>query len=65
MKKGDLNVFDAQKLKQFCRRIMWKLFFHKNWMQNLELQELVIDALDADMELVERVQRMESSKHMV
>lgn len=65
MKKGDLTVFDAQKLKQFCRRIMWRLLSHKNWMQNLELQELMMDALDADMELVERVQRMEAVKHMV
>lgn len=63
MKKGDLNVFDAQKLKQFCRRIMWKLLSHQNFMQNLEFQELMMGALEADIELVERIQRLEASKN--
>ena len=32
-------------------------------MQNLEFQELMMGALEADIELVERIQRLEASKN--
>lgn len=62
MKKGDLTVYDVQKLKQCCRRMIWKLLLREKWMQNLELQELMLETLEPDMELLERVHRMELSK---
>ena len=44
--KGDLTIYDVQKLKQCCRRVIWSLLPRRNWMQDLELQELVLDALE-------------------
>ncbi|MBS6396779.1 MAG: hypothetical protein KH452_06465 [Clostridiales bacterium] len=62
MKKGDLTAFDTQSLKQLCRRMVWKLLIREKWMQNLELQELILDALEADLEFLERVCRIEFQK---
>lgn len=58
--KGDLTAFDVQKLKQFCRQMAWKVLRHENWMQNLETQELVLDTLEADLDLLEHISRRES-----
>lgn len=62
MKKGDLTVYDAQKMKQCCRRMLWKLLSREKWMQDLELQELMLEVLEPDLELLERMHRMELSK---
>lgn len=61
-KKGDLNVFDVQRLKQMCRKMVWRLLAQERWMQNLELQELLLDAFEADLELLEKAYRLELQK---
>lgn len=55
--KGDITAFDAQKLKQLCRRMAWKVLGHESWMQDLEAQELILDTLEADLEFLERTCR--------
>lgn len=57
--KGELTIYDVQKLKQCCRHMIWSLLTRRNWMQDLELQELVLDALEPDMGLLERTHQME------
>ncbi len=59
MKKGDLTVFDVQKLKQCCRSMIFRILSGEGWMQDLELQELILDALDADIGLLEHMFRAE------
>lgn len=54
--KGDVNVYDAQRLKRICRQMAWRLLSRKSWMQNLEFQELLLDALDADLDMLQKVQ---------
>ncbi len=56
---GEITVFDAQRLKQLCRNMAWRLFSHKKWMQDVEMQGLFMEKLDADVELLDRVHRME------
>lgn len=62
MKKGDLTVFDVQRLKQCCRCMLWRILSVEKWMQNLELQELVLEALDADIGLLEHVCHREAER---
>lgn len=62
VRKGDLNVFDAQRLKQLCRRMAWKVLAQKRWMQNLELQELLLNALEVDLDLLEKAYKLELQK---
>lgn len=57
--RGDLTAFDAEKLKQCCRGMLWKLLAGEGWMQNLELQELMLYALDADIEYLEHMHQKE------
>ncbi len=59
LRKGDLTVFDVQRLKQFCRQMVWRMFAQESWMQDLELQELILDIFETDLDLLERVQRLE------
>lgn len=59
LKKGDLTVYDMQKMKQFCRQMIWKLFACEPWMQDLELQELLLKAFETDLDLLERIHRLE------
>lgn len=53
--KGDLKVFDVQKLKQLCKRVAWKLLAHEGWMKDLEMQSLFVEILDTDFDLLERM----------
>lgn len=55
MKKGDLTVFDVQRLKQCCRHMIFRLLSGEGWMQDLELQEIILDALETDIELLEHM----------
>lgn len=59
MKRGELNVYDAQKLKQLCGRMAWKLLTRVDWLQSMELQELLLEAFQADVDLLERVHQQE------
>ena len=59
MKKGDLSVYDVQKLKQLCGYMAWKLLLDVKWMQSLELQELLMEAFCTDIELLERAHQRE------
>lgn len=62
LKKGDLTVYDVQKLKQLCRQMAWKLLAREPWMQNLELQELILETFETDLDLLERIQHQEFQK---
>lgn len=62
LQKGDLTVYDVQRLKQFCRQMVWKLLIREPWMQNLGLQELILKTFETDLDLLERIQRLESRK---
>lgn len=53
--KGDVNVYDMQRLKRICRQMAWRLLARKSWMQNLEFQELLLDALDTDLDMLQKV----------
>lgn len=59
MKQGELNVYDAQKLKQLCGHMAWKLLTRVEWLQSMELQELLLEAFQADVDLLERVHQQE------
>lgn len=63
LQKGDLTVYDVQRLKQFCRQMAWKLLAREPWMQNLGLQELLLKTFETDLDLLERIQRLESQKN--
>lgn len=54
MRKGDLTVPDMENLKQCCRSMIWRVLWQERWMQNRELQELILQVLDADLEQLER-----------
>ena len=62
MQKGDLTVFDVQKLKQCCRYMLWRVLHGERSMQNLEFQELILGALDVDIERLERYHLAEIEK---
>lgn len=57
--RGDLTAFDVEKLKQCCRGMLWKLLAGEGWMQNLELQELMLRALEPDIGYLEHMHRKE------
>lgn len=59
MKKGDLNVYDVQKLKQLCGHMAWKFLNRVEWMQSLELQELLMEAFQVDVDFLERIHQQE------
>jgi hypothetical protein len=58
--RGDLTSFDVQKLKQLCRQMAWKVLGREVWMQSMENQELILDALEADVDFLERASRIHS-----
>lgn len=62
MQKGDLTVFDVQRLKQCCRHMLWKTMSGEGSMQNLEFQELILRVLDVDVEHLERYHQQEIKK---
>ena len=51
--KGNLTAVDMQKLKQICRKKVWKSYGNKKWMQDLGMQTFMLDALDTDFSLIE------------
>lgn len=61
MKKGDLTIFDVQKLKQCCGCMLWRILFMEKWMQDLEFQELMLETLEVDIELLERICQREKA----
>lgn len=65
LQKGDLTVYDVQRLKQLCRQMAWKLLAREPWMQNLELQELILKTFETDLDLLERIQRQEFQKNRI
>lgn len=62
LRREELTVFDVQKLKQLCRQMAWKLLAHERWMQDFEVQTLLMEGCDADLDLLERVHQMELQK---
>ncbi len=56
-RRGDLNAFDVQKLRQMCRQAAWRFLRGTEWMQGLEMQELILNALEADLDLLENTCR--------
>jgi len=60
--RGDLTIFDVEKLKQLCKQMAWRLFAHEDWMNNFEMQDLFVERLDADIALLERIYQMEIQK---
>ena len=58
--KGSLTAIDMQKLKQICRKKVWKSYGNKSWMQNLGMQTTVLDALDTDFDFLERAEKNSS-----
>lgn len=62
LRKGDLTVFDVQKLKRLCWHMIWNFLLQEKWMQNPELQELLHETLETDLELLEKVHEMELQK---
>ena len=55
--KGSLTAMDMQKLKQICRKKVWKSYGNKKWMQDLGMQTIMLDALDTDFNFLERVDK--------
>ena len=51
--KGNLTAVDMQKLKQICRKKVWKSYGNKKWMQDLGMQTFMLDAFDTDFSLIE------------
>lgn len=62
MKKGELTVFDVQRLKKYCRLMLFRVLSRERWMQDLELQELLLNCLDADIDLLEHLYRRKAVK---
>lgn len=62
MQKGNLTVFDVQRLKQCCRQMLWRTLPGERAMQDLEFQDLLLRALDADIDRLERYHRQEMKK---
>ena len=48
-----MTAVDMQKLKQICRKKVWKSYGNKKWMQDLGTQTFMLDALDTDFSLIE------------
>ena len=59
VKRGDLTIYDGQMLKQLCRHMVWRCLAREEWMQDLEFQESLLDLLETDIALLERVHRKE------
>ena len=57
--RGDLTAFDVEKLKQCCRGMLWRILAGEGWMQNLELQELMLRVLDPDIGYLEHMHQKE------
>ena len=53
----ELTVYDEQKLKQLCRKMAWNLLVLEDWMSDLEMQDLIMESLDADLEMLEQEYR--------
>lgn len=53
--KGNLTAFDVQRLKKLCRQMAWRLLGRRAWMQELEMQELILDTLETDVDFLERI----------
>ena len=62
VQKSDLTIFDMERLKQCCRYMLWRTLSGESVMQDLEFQERILDALDADIERLERYHRQEIEK---
>ncbi|MDE6960727.1 MAG: hypothetical protein K2P27_07685 [Lachnospiraceae bacterium] len=66
--RGDLTAFDVERLKQCCRGMLWRTLAGEYWMQNLELQELMLEALGPDigyLEYIHEKELKEARKHCV
>lgn len=59
--RGNLTAFDTQRLKQLCRQMAWKFLGREEWMQEMEMQELVLEVLEADLDFLERMCRLDFS----
>ena len=53
MKKGDLTIFDVQRLKTCCRNMILRILSGERWMQDRGLLELILGTLDVDIDLLE------------
>ena len=58
--RGSLTAIDMQRLKQICRKKVWKSYGTKSWMQDLDKQMTVLDALDADFDFLERAEKQKN-----
>lgn len=59
VKRGDLTIYDGQKLKQLCLHMVWRCLAREEWMQDLEFQESLLNLFETDIALLERVHRKE------
>ena len=50
----ELTMYDAQKLKQLCRKMAWHLLVLEDWVDSLEMQNLIMESLDTDLEILEQ-----------
>lgn len=57
LREEDLTLYDVQRLKQFCKKMAWELLVMENWMENVEMQRLLMETLDTDLELLEKSYR--------
>lgn len=65
MKKGDLTIFDVQRLKSCCKSMLLRVLSGERWMQDRGLLELVLSTLDVDIDLLETIYRRETAKESV
>ncbi len=54
-RKGSLTAFDQQRMKQLCRHMVWKLLCRESWMSDIENQEMILHALEADLDFLRRI----------
>ncbi|MCD8363061.1 MAG: hypothetical protein LUC98_08930 [Lachnospiraceae bacterium] len=54
-RKGSLTAFDQQRMKQLCRHMAWKLLCRECWMSDIENQEMILHALEADLDFLRRL----------
>ncbi|MCD8249874.1 MAG: hypothetical protein LUC60_08525 [Lachnospiraceae bacterium] len=54
-RKGSLTAFDQQRMKQLCRHMAWKLLCRESWMSDVGNQEMILYALEADIDFLRRI----------
>jgi len=60
--KKDLTAFDTQRLKQLCGKAACRALGREKWMQSMEMQEVMREALETDLDFLERACRLGHSE---